>query len=793
MKIKAVTTSVALVVASFLFISNGAFAQSERERAIKPKSTPGAQPQPAGGTAQVWAVLIGVSRYKHGDQSIGGNKIPNLKNAADDAQALYDFLRSDERGGFRDAKEGGHMTLLKDEQATRANVERALNGLRQAKPDDYFVIYIAAHGALVPQRDSRTSGTEEVPFFLLHDSDLRDMNNTAIRMDSFRELVTEVPAKNGLVLSDTCHSAGVQLAGRGLYATTRANSRFLDEMKRVGRGVAFLSAADQTELSYELDDLNHGAFTWCLLEGLRGNADIDRDGKITFLELKDYLRDRVPEMTNQRQHPQYNTTTIEANYIPVAVVPYIDRGKTGPADRYGTLVIRTPDLEGVEVAVDGESIGTFGRGSEQRVRVPIGNRNLTFAKAGAKRTLVAGVEAGSSKLVEVNLSFSESDEDALVETSGRQLNVFMPEDKAPTKEAKDQFVKGVDAFNKQKFDQAIEMLNRAIQANGGAYADAFVYRGRAEQSSGRPQAAVVSFKAALAIRPSDFETEALLAEARFNAGDNVQEIVTQLLGITRRHPNYEYARVVLGDVLLWRGDLVGAELELRRAVKINPKSPPARMILADVLMYQDSKEKQKEATDEAEEALKLFEEVSRKQVSAARGLKRLSISHVIFGGGRYTNAAATAEAHHILAKALTRMVEYNEGLANASSYLDRARMHLQEALKLARTLPDKRRLALVLATSAQNYQANGDVAKAIEDADQALKTAEAFPEMKDLPEAHHALYSAYTSNQRFAKAVEHLEKYIAVSKGQLSPDERARLDEELVRLKRLKEANRQKN
>ncbi|HEU4386751.1 MAG TPA: caspase family protein, partial [Blastocatellia bacterium] len=297
----------------------------ERERGMSTRSR--TTDPAAARNVERWAVLIGVSRYKFGDENLGGNRIPNLKNAADDAQALYDFLRTDELGGFRDVKEGGHMILLKDEDANRVNVERALATLKQSKPDDYFVIYIAAHGALVPESDAKTRATEEVPYFALHDSDLRDMKNTALRMDAFRKLVSEVPAKKGLVLSDTCHSAGVQLAGRGLITTTRANSRYLEEMNQVTSGVGFISAADQTELSYELDNINHGVFTWCLLEGLRGNADRDNDGQVDFKELKDYLRDTVPELTNNRQHPQYNTTTIEANRNPLAVVPYLEGAK----------------------------------------------------------------------------------------------------------------------------------------------------------------------------------------------------------------------------------------------------------------------------------------------------------------------------------------------------------------------------------------------------------------------------------------------------------------------------------
>lgn len=72
-----------------------------------------------GQTPELWAVVVGVSRFQNGGQKIEGNQITNLKYAADDAQAIYNFLRSDEGGSFRDVSEGGHMVLLKDEQAPK--------------------------------------------------------------------------------------------------------------------------------------------------------------------------------------------------------------------------------------------------------------------------------------------------------------------------------------------------------------------------------------------------------------------------------------------------------------------------------------------------------------------------------------------------------------------------------------------------------------------------------------------------------------------------------------------------
>jgi tetratricopeptide (TPR) repeat protein len=360
---------------------------------------------------------------------------------------------------------------------------------------------------------------------------------------------------------------------------------------------------------------------------------------------------------------------------------------------------------------------------------------------------------------------------------------------------KEAFLKGVESFNKQRFEEAISLFNKAIQENGNAYADAFVYRGRAEQSLGRKGDAVVSFKAALALRPTDFETQTLLAEAKFNAGSNVEEIVSDLRGIIRRHPNFPYARVVYGDVLLNRKDLIGAERELRRALTRNPQYPPARLILADVLTYQDSAEKRRRAVEEAEKALQQFEEVSRKQTSASRGLRRLSISHVIFGGGRYVNEAAMAEAHHILAKTLTRVVDRDDSIDDSTrqSYLSRARTHVQEAMKLAQKLTDKRRMVLVLETSAQNHLLSENVAAAIADAQASLKAGESIPDLKDYADAHFTLYSAYTSDQKFAKAAEHLQKYIQAAGPHLSPLDRKTYEDELNRLRRDKEANRQKN
>jgi uncharacterized caspase-like protein/tetratricopeptide (TPR) repeat protein len=766
----------------------------ERGLKIKVGATNGEMSSSNGAPVGLWAVLIGVSRYQYGDQDLDGNHISNLKHAADDAEAMHDFLRSPEGGGFQE----DHIFSLQDENATKANVLAALAKLKQAKPNDFFVIYIAAHGGVIPYTDPKTNTTRDIPYFLVYDTDLREPEKTALRMEAFRQTVDGLEVKKGLVLSDTCYSGGVQLIGRGVDDSQVANQRYLDLMNKIPQGVGFISAARQTERSYEKDDFNHGVFTYCLVEGLSGTADANEDGKVTFDELVQYLDERVPQMTANKQHPFANTTAVEANYLALSVVTYANLASRGAKGGFGLLKIRVPDLDGVDIAIDDKPEATLQKGVVRSFRVPAGDHRLVFTKASTRREWPTKVEAGKSYPFTINFAFSESGlaDDTLTDP-GEQVNVYLPPDVKAPKDAEDLLRQGVDLFNKQDYRKAIEKLNQAndkfdskSRADGGNYAEALVYRGRAEQSLGLDKEAVKSFQRALQLRPSDFETKTLLAEARFTAVANLDQVEKDLRDVTAAHPDFAFARVVLADLLLYLGKPRQAEWELRLAINDDPSYPAAYLELADTLTHQGSPEKQKEAIKNAEKALELFKKVSEKKVKFSTGLKRLSISHVIFGHANYANNNVMAEAHHMVAKTRTRLVQYNSRKLSAqekAGYLDSARLELNEALGLAQKLPEKRRLALVLETSSMNHFLKGELPAAIEDGKQALKVAAAFPDMKDLPDVHLTLYGAYKSSQDYAKAADHLQKYI--DGGSLSPDELANRKQEVTALMNKARAN----
>lgn len=786
----------------------GAQETAEQQRGVRLKFVgQTAGEKQAGRVPQLWAVIVGVSRFRFGEQSVEHTKIANLKYAADDAQAVYNFLRSDEGGGFRDVREGGHLMLLRDDQATRPTVEAALTALKAARSEDYFFVYIATHGVPVSSPDR----AEESPYFLLYDSDptsRESIARTSLRMEDFRRLIGDTPARKGLVVADTCHSAGVQMAGRrALEVAQSANRSLIERLRNLAPGVGFLSAAGQWESSIEADRLKHGVFTWCLLEGLRGHADADRDGVVLFEELRRYLLREVPRLTEQQQHPFITTTASAVNEFPLALVNYppprASESLVAVAEQVGTLVIRAPDLDGVEVAVDSQPVCTLSR-TERTIALAAGTHHLTFVKGTARAEREVNIEAGRSKIYEANISFSSGEDEEWVGPSASPVAaVALQELREASPQAVRLWQDGVEHYNRQEFTAAAEDFNRAIAANGGAYYEALVYRGRTKQSLGHHAAAVQTLSRALQMRPSDYQTRTLLAEARLRAEDNVDEVEKELLAVVRDHPNDDYARLVLSDVYFLRRDFVRAERHARRAVLLRPHSPPAHLLLAAALTAlagqtaqanpddeDAARAKLQEARDAARRALGLFEELARKRVSFRQGLKHLSLLHVVFAGARYASNAAMIEARQVLAEALNVSADYDT--ANATLHLAEARRRLDEALPQAKAMPDKSRYVMLLEMSARNRVARGETEAAIAEARQALQVSAGIPVLSDYPDAHYTLSIAYEKrlNPDYAEAAAHLEQYIAALRRR-TPAVPAALEEDRVRLRRLAVAHRQ--
>lgn len=243
-----------------------------------------------------YAVVIGVSKYKY-----PGDGLNNLQYADADAREIRDFLRKPEGGNFA----SGDILYLENTDATTLSVRSALESfLPRAGPNDLVFLFIAGHGA----PDPYSPGTL---YFLFHDTKVADMPGTALPMSELQQLLdNRVRAQRVIMFIDTCHSAGVSgkelVTGRQLVQTENNifNLYASNLFRETGRAV--ITSSDINEISRESDKWGggHGIFTWTLLQGLRGDADGNRDHLITAGELFDFVSNHVRIATGFRQNPR---------------------------------------------------------------------------------------------------------------------------------------------------------------------------------------------------------------------------------------------------------------------------------------------------------------------------------------------------------------------------------------------------------------------------------------------------------------------------------------------------------
>ena len=90
-------------------------------------------------------------------------------------------------------------------------------------------------------------------------------------------------------------------------------------------------SCDQTERSWEFDELEHGLFTYSLIKGLQGNA-ANAEGKIGVNSLFDYVKNNIAEYLELKKHPV--TTEAANNSAKGLVIKPTKQVKRFPANVY---------------------------------------------------------------------------------------------------------------------------------------------------------------------------------------------------------------------------------------------------------------------------------------------------------------------------------------------------------------------------------------------------------------------------------------------------------------------------
>ncbi len=225
----------------------------------------------------LYLLAVGVSAYP--------KKAWALQYADDDARSIT-ALFEQQRGKLY---ANVHTRMLTDADATRNAILDGLEWLaRSVTQRDVAIVFVSGHG--VQDRQKRY-------YFVPVDGDAQHLLRSGVRWYDFQDVLRVLPCRV-LLFVDTCH-AGSVTGAKGVPSM----DAFIRDLADDESGVVVMAASTGAEISVEMQEYGHGAFTVALLEGLDGKADFNADGAVYLTELDAYVTERVKEITNGAQHP----------------------------------------------------------------------------------------------------------------------------------------------------------------------------------------------------------------------------------------------------------------------------------------------------------------------------------------------------------------------------------------------------------------------------------------------------------------------------------------------------------
>lgn len=235
------------------------------------------------GEAKLWVVLVGVNHY-------ADSQLSNLAYPALDCQGLGDALAT-----ATEAFPQKSIVLHHDHPQAPSNSSPDLASVRtslqqiidQAKPQDTILVYFSGHGVVDPP-------TQQT-FLCLANTQKEQLLQTGLPVQELLATLADSAAHQQLVWLDACHSGGMSMRLGSKDETpeilpnpTPQLMALLRQRAAQSKGFYALLSCDQNQQSWEFPELEHGVFTYYLIQGLLGEA-ADDDGVIEADALYKYV------------------------------------------------------------------------------------------------------------------------------------------------------------------------------------------------------------------------------------------------------------------------------------------------------------------------------------------------------------------------------------------------------------------------------------------------------------------------------------------------------------------------
>jgi hypothetical protein len=228
------------------------------------------------------AIVIGVENYTN---------LPKAPYAAHDAELMQKYFKNtlgvEEVITFTNQEVAG----LFFKQKFDPSIGKLSTMIEQGKTD--LFVYYSGHG--VPDRD----GAEV--YLFPSDGDINFLRETGYSINNFYESLNKLNARSVTVIMDACFSGSTR-ANENLTGTKALGIKVKPASVRpweTNENFRVFTSSSNEETSLGFDGSQSGLYTYFLCVGLQGEADSNKDKKITAGELQNYLLLNVNDLAKK--------------------------------------------------------------------------------------------------------------------------------------------------------------------------------------------------------------------------------------------------------------------------------------------------------------------------------------------------------------------------------------------------------------------------------------------------------------------------------------------------------------
>jgi hypothetical protein len=494
-------------------------------------------PAPRPSIPRSYALVVGISNY----QNLKAEQ--QLRYAQRDAESMFSILISTEGGNFP----AENVHLLTGAKATLANVRRELEEWLPSvtKDGDRVLIYFAGHGFVAGGKGHLAP----------YDIKLSDVSGTGYSMTRLGEVFgSKIKGKWKVLLADACHSGAI---------SPEANATINQGLVDLGKSVFVMSASRDREQSFESPDYGggHGVFTYYVTRGLSGAADQNRDGLVTADEIADYVRTGVRADTKAKQNPVADRGSFDSNmllaYVPANAVIDPPKGATT-----GMLIIES-NMDGVEVFLDGKSVGVLNKGTP--LRLP-------------------GLAPGTHMLQGVKMGYEPDGprEETVYPGQESTVSIKIRFQRKRPKAALDSFEEGLKPYRDggaSNYAKAAHSFRKALAVDSN-YSQAALYLARAEHAMQEYELARKHFDQAIAADPDYVEARASYGGMLLDIGAT-DEAIRQLTAVVQRDVDNSLAHTQLAAAYRMKDAYPPSIEAANKAIALAPRTAEPHFWLAD--------------------------------------------------------------------------------------------------------------------------------------------------------------------------------------------------------------------